>query len=343
MNSWPRALRIAGSRLAVPAGAGIALSLWLAPRPLSAADPEAALGAALWLHLPAFLIAASALALALELWPLATRERPGAEWLTRLRQGPLDGCGPVFLGVAMAAALWLAGTGALFAWLLQARGEPLRRARIEVGFTTPEPAWLDSLRREVVLHGASDAPIETLILRPLAFLPPSRDLLPARCRVLADGVPLHGGELTVAGSRDSIQLTFPPRQVRALTIERTSQDGYALGFDAGAVLGLSATTRHPCANAALAAGSYLLPLGLALLVALALRRIAALPIALGAALAVLLGAVLFDWTSQGQAIASCARGVCVAPLQTLTGTVPSFSPAVLAMIFSMRRRRRTSA
>ena len=85
---------------------------------------EADRTAALWLHAPAFLLTAAALATAVDVWPLFARGRSGAEVVDRIQPGIISGCGMASAGALAALALWLSAVGAVFAGLLMALSSP---------------------------------------------------------------------------------------------------------------------------------------------------------------------------------------------------------------------------
>jgi hypothetical protein len=344
MTNLRFSLRATLRRLLVPFVAANAVA-WLclgSQPPLQGAGDDAAAVGRLWLHAPAFLLTIAAFAAALELWPLLSRERPGADLLRRLQPGPCDGCAAFAAGAWLALALALAATGAGFALMMRAHGFPTGHARAHVA---PLP-----LQRVPVLGGNQTVlqfdvpelgPVVGLRLNPRLALRDVEDYRPVDVRVSADGAPLHDGTLRFSGSNEHRDLTFPPRTLRRIELAAEPGSGLLLSFlERGSIETVGARAFGAIANAVLAALSYLAPAALLFACACAARRHLALPVSLAVGLALLIIGTLLELTPNTRALSAWAadRWLGTENLLAASGPCAAMIAGALGVAFLIGRR-----
>ncbi|MDP6928071.1 MAG: hypothetical protein QF412_00085 [Planctomycetota bacterium] len=299
--------------------------------PLEGSGEGAALIAGLWLHLPAFTLSAVALITVLKDWPLFSRDQPGAAMIRRLRTGPLDGCLAAAAGAAAGLLLALIVTATAFQFLLGLAGFPPINAHDHVNFSpvsgqelAPGPDGSKRLR----LQCDDNEPIKSLRLRPLAALA-SNSYKPAQILVHAGADPLTRQPVAITGSRENLEITFPPRSISTLDIEMLPGSGLLLTFGSEAVEGVAASPHPPLPNAMVAAASYLWPFLVVLACCWLGRRHLSRGVSTILGLAGLLLLTLLGLTPHSSAIAGFAEGRWLGYLDTILEGVPSFLLVVL--------------
>lgn len=273
---------------------------------LDGTDRDAAAG--LWLHMPCFLLAVAGIGAALDAWPLMSRDRRGARFLARLRPPGADGCVAATAGSVIAVGAALAAAAMAFCGLLALRGDLPSEPRTHIALEVVQPRpILDADHRRLDLRGPADAEVSELRLRPLVFLEDGRLDSLASLRISADGHPLHASPLDIAGSHETISVTFPARTVPAIEVMAEGDQGLALYFPHGAIEAVLHETHDAMLNAILAACSYLWPFALALALATLARRHVGLPVSLVTGVMCVIAFTLFGWMPNTSAIADFAE------------------------------------
>lgn len=268
---------------------------------------------ALWLHLPAILLAAIAIAAPLESWPLLSRDRPGNKQLRRLQVGPLQGCGMVAVASLLVLALTLSAAAVLFHWQMQNLGHSRAVHAISSAIASPEDQELalGPNQRSLRFSLEMDFIAGSLELRPLALLSARGSYRRTGIQILADGQILNQVPLQVEGSAELLSLNFAPRKLRDLEIRIADLGDIQVKFLPGSILAISAESYPSILNCLLAALSYLFPASLALASLCLLRTALSLPMALALALVVLLTCTLGGFTPNGLAIGAYSRGLWI--------------------------------
>lgn len=296
---------VSGRRVLVRgiAAAGAALlasAVGVAAHPDTGAD--AVDTAASWLMLPVLVTAAVGAAAVIDAFPAFGRDRADAQWLRRLRLGPLDGTGVAAVtGLSVLAAVGLV-TGFCFATLVRpAGGDVVERVRLR----PVDAARLDPAHRSLELRPASPVTAERLELRPI---------------VLFRGGILDTPRVVVrSGEHELGRFELPPGGGLLRTPTGGAPVGsvvvaLAPGEDAVVVLlddaahAVVATGTTAAVNAALAATTLVFPAAVALALAILLRRRLAPPVLHVLSLATIVLAVTTRLTPVLPAIAAHARG-----------------------------------
>lgn len=299
---------------------------------------EAGRTAALWLHAPAFLLTAAALATAVDVWPLFARGRSGAEVVDRIQPGILSGCGMASAGALAALALWLAAMGAVFASLLMALSSP---PDLKTHYRlVPDREFLDAQNQELRAAGPSGVPIDTIELRPRSILPRVDAFATTRVQIFADGESLHTGYVDLGGQLEDHRVTFPPRAIEQLQIRRAQGTGPPLLFGGDSIRAVGAASHSWILGCIVAALAYLLPASLALSLACLLRSHLAMPIVVVGMLAVLTVTTLSHLVPGSEAVTALARGSWFLGEEPVRKIAPSLSAAGLVIMLAMATRAR---
>lgn len=304
--------------------------------PIAGAGEDAAAVGRLWLHVPALLLTVVAVTAALDLWPLLSRDRPGADLLRRLHPGPLDGCGAVAAGAWVALAAVLAPTGISFYGMLQAQGFPADSVRAHIALQPREkfPLLGSAL---AALH--FDLPPATVVdglrLNPQAIVQDVTGYAPVDVEVVADGVRLVPQPVRFGGNYENIVLRFAPRVIESIELRTAPRASLALWFHASdSIEAFAPGARSLLANAILAAITYLVPAALMLACACAVRAHLALPVSLALGAALLLIGTLFDLTPNAAAVTAFAADRWLGTENLLARSLPSVSMTVAVLLLA---------
>lgn len=307
----------------VAIGLGAALLRWLPPP--AGAGAEIAQAQGLWLHVPAWLLTATGIAAAIELWPLLGRDRPGRVWLQHTRRPGRDAALALLAAIACLLPL-LAALGATFG-ALAAHWHGIR-AECWVRFVTADRLLAPGQAR-VTFRAADQAPVHRLVLRADVLLPRGADIVFPRVRLLADGEPLHDVPLEVRGPDEPLVLQLAPRPLREVTLARVPGPGLPVELPPDALRGAGGA-RSPVVNGALAAAACSTTAAPVLALVLVLRALVARALLHCLALTLQLAAALGGLTAAPAAIAAFARGSWL-PAEALTPCVPCCLLAALAI------------
>ena len=323
------------ARLSLPAILLLLLTA-LVTSTLDTLDGVAVDSTGMWLHLPAMLLSAVAIAAVLDGWPLFGRDRQGAALLERLPTGPLDGCGSASAGGIAALGLFLGAAGALFGAWTSDRTQVERRITLDADGQRALARAGDELR----LLLSEPTEIRAVKLRPRAFYPPGGVFEPVALEVALDGEVITGEPRAVLGLGQPLDLRFTPRVVSEIVLRSIGDAGPRLTLPDGSAVVFRTGRGSAVVNAILASLSYLYPAGLALLLACLLRRHVMLGVAIVLALAALLLATLTGFTPNGDAVHSYARGLWILDQGTLGVGFPSLSGTVVVMLLAVWVGRR---
>ncbi|MCC6671952.1 MAG: hypothetical protein IT458_12895 [Planctomycetes bacterium] len=308
-----------------------ALVAWVPVLPGGGEGPERA--AAWLLHVPAFLLVATALALTVEAWPLLGRGRPGALWLARLPLRPWQGCGAAALGGLAALAAHLAVLGAGFALLAAAAGLSLPQPRLHVAYA-PEGTRtvLAADRPELVLRARVAAPVTEVRLRVRVLSVPGTAYAPARLELRAAGLPAVAIE--ARGSFEPARVALPgARPWPELTLRHAG--GAPVHLDDDSLRGLGGPCGTAGANAALAALAWLAPGTIVAAFLVLARGVVARGLLEALAPALLLLLALAAAGPAAAAVEALADGRWLGSGDLLPAALPSLGAAASAMILAL--------
>ena len=318
-----------------------ALSLSLPPVLLAAAiafafaDPttfgaDAPATLAPWLHLPAFTAAAACGITALQCWPTFAQHRHGADWVLRLRSGPCYGCAHAAFGALLALAVWLLPIGLVAALLM-----PTPHAHHAL--TADSSPILDA-GHPCVTFPADGSNYQELRLRPFAFLPASEPQ-PTSLEVLADNLPLSTQPLRITGTRELLPIHFALRTIHTLSVRRTTGN-LPLFFAADGAVLIAAANSSRILNGIIAAYWHLLPLAVALALAMLCAPFAALPVNIMVFVTALLVQTLGNLSPAGEAFTLALRGHWLGCKPMLATALPTFFVGLVATLLAILVRRR---
>ena len=339
---------------AVVRRAGVVGALALLPTALAlklAAPPPGAGAAASgtllsWLLLPAAAVAATAVLVALERWPLFGRDLEGARLVRRTMWSPLDGCGLATLGALAALLPLLAVTGLLFAgltaWLVPDAPNP--RAYVAL-VPSGSGSILDRGHQSLALRNHDSAACDLLRLNPIAVSPDGR-WSPTDLAVTIDGIPLPTGIVRVSGNRERLELPLAShRRVTDVVLTQAEVSSVALVFPPRSAELRLAGERSFALNLALAALTFAVPALLALAIACLGRRALAAGVQSAATVGAFVLALLLELGPHALSLRACAGGRAVATepwasaLVLPTGLATILFAAAMLPFFIDRRRR----
>lgn len=338
---------------AVVRRAGVVGTLALLPTALAlklAAPPPGAGAAASgtllsWLLLPAAAVAATAVLVALERWPLFGRDLEGARLVRRTMWSPLDGCGLATLGALAALLPLLAVTGLLFAgltaWLVPDAPNP--RAYVAL-VPSGNDSILDRGRRSLALRNHDAAACDLLRLNPIA-ISTDGNWSPTDLAVTIDGTLLPTGVL-VSGNRERLELPLATAgRVTDVVLTQTEASSIALVFPPRSAELRLAGERSFALNQALAALTFTVPALLALAIACLGRRALAAGTQSATTLVAFVLALLLELGPHALSLRACAGGRAVATepwastLVLPAGLATILFAAAMLPFFTDRRRR----
>jgi len=289
--------------------------LTLARQPkIEGSSAEMATAMGLWLHLPAMLLTAAAIAAILESWPLLSRGRPGAKHLERLPIGPLRGCGVAITAALLSLACGLIIIALCFDWVMQREGRD-QSARAIAAAIPAEPdraqnEFLDArMPAQSTLHFLlpDGLRVDSLQLRPQAVYLGSGEFEPTVIQVYADEQVLSLEPLSISGANEVLNLDFPSRQVQSLEIRALQYGSFQVSFPAGSIVSRSAREFPSWLNCMIAALSYLFPAALSLAVLCLVGRGTSYALSLALALVILLASSLAGLTPHSAALEAYSR------------------------------------
>jgi len=317
-------------RLAViPAGLAALVGAVAVAGTTTFGEPTAAAQAP-WLHLPAFVAALCCCAAAVACWPTFSQRRPGVDWVLRLERGPLHGCGAASAGALLALLLLLlaaAGAAAVAAPVPYAH-----RPLAAIG-----EARLDGATDRVTFDG-QDRVGRELWLRPVAYLPRATPE-PVQLQLFADGTALLAEPLVVLSSQQPLRVRLPAQPVRQYELRRLAGN-LPLLLPEGSVVLVEAAPRSRLLNGMVAAVCYLLPAGVALVLAALAAPAVALPLNLVLVFAALLLQTLGNLGPAAAGIAALLGGRWLPAEPLFQWSLPSLGTGITAMILAMALRRR---
>lgn len=303
-------------RLVLPVSAALALAVFTAYDPkdvLSGAAAGTAIDTlALWLHLPALLVTAFAIGIAIEDWPMFGRDRDDRDWVAHAVRSPWRGCVVVSAGVLVPLAVGLAAVGGGFALLTGAWHEGATPARIHIDLveSPDDPLALAPNEDVLELQITERNAVASVILRPRVLYRAGDRLHAAPIHVEVDDGDVARARFELFGSGTRLEVPIrPPRALHSLRITRElGASGPAITFGPQSLELVLEQTRPRILNAACAAMSYLFAGMLGLAVSTLLRGRAASGISIAAGLGVAVSAVVAEFVPTAAAVRACAHG-----------------------------------
>ena len=274
------------------------------------AAPAAVVGAALawtghaatesatpWLHAASLLpIAASGLA-ATSLWPMFSNDAAGRDLVRRATKGPLHGMPTVALSALLAAAIALLALACATAPLV-----PAPRAARPMHATTRPVLDASQSEASFVVDGACDE----LRLRPAALLP--QDAPEAtKVEVVVDGRSATHEPVVFGGHRQLAIVPLGGRVAHEVTLRRVAGN-VPLLFDREGATSIAAGERNRVVGCSLAMLTLLLPLAVALAVAMLTAPTCGFPVQAGIVCVALVVQTAGQAGPADAAVTLCARG-----------------------------------